>query len=464
MLPNRRFRSVLAVFVLMVLGAASATTVTAQTSSGPSTIPGLLPIVFVHGQSGSAQQFESQAMRFASHGYPQDLLFAYEYDTSLPTNDLERLDDFIDEVLAETGAEQVNLIGHSRGTSYSTAYLDNDEDDIDGASKVAKYINIDGRSPDEEPGGVKSMGIWGEWNSAGSPNNRRGGADALIGTDIHANHHFPDKGHTEVATSAGAFVYMFYFLTGEFPSSPDIIPEPPGQVTIAGRAVLFPQNTGYAGTTVEVWHVDPATGQRIDEEPRHTVDIDETGDFGPLRVTGNQHYELAIVTDESVHHFYYEPFVRDNHFLRLNSSRRGEGISAIVPTSEDSTNINVVRMREMWGDQGEESDRLVIDGTSVVEPDTSPRSNVNLALFAFDDGLDGVTNIEKGVVPPFGSIGFITALDVAIPAQPNGGRPVSVVQTVRGNEDDTVEINVPNWPSSDHAITVQFRDFTGDTK
>jgi hypothetical protein len=35
-----------------------------------------LPVVFVHGGSGSAQQFQSQALRFTSNGYPQELLFA----------------------------------------------------------------------------------------------------------------------------------------------------------------------------------------------------------------------------------------------------------------------------------------------------------------------------------------------------------------------------------------------------
>ena len=31
-----------------------------------------LPIVFVHGFAGSAQQYESQAMRFVANGYPQE--------------------------------------------------------------------------------------------------------------------------------------------------------------------------------------------------------------------------------------------------------------------------------------------------------------------------------------------------------------------------------------------------------
>jgi triacylglycerol esterase/lipase EstA (alpha/beta hydrolase family) len=31
------------------------------------------PMIFVHGGAGSAQQFESQALRFASNGYPPEL-------------------------------------------------------------------------------------------------------------------------------------------------------------------------------------------------------------------------------------------------------------------------------------------------------------------------------------------------------------------------------------------------------
>ena len=42
------------------------------------------PIIFVHGGSGSGAQFESQAMRFTSNGYPQDHIRVLEYDSSIP--------------------------------------------------------------------------------------------------------------------------------------------------------------------------------------------------------------------------------------------------------------------------------------------------------------------------------------------------------------------------------------------
>lgn len=419
----------------------------------------LVPIVFVHGQSGSAQQFETQAMRFTSNGYPDDLLHAFEYDTTQATNPLGDLDAFIDGVLAETGADVVHAIGHSRGTSVMTSYLDPDEGGIDGSAKVAKYVNIDGRSPDELPGGVPTIGIWGEWNSAGSGYNRIGGVDAQIGPDPDDNHHFAAKSHTEVATSPEAFALMYEFFTGEPPATTAVVPEPPGRVEVSGRAVLFPENLGYAGSTVQVWRIDPDTGQRIGDQPRATFPIDETGDFGPVRVNPRHRYEFTIVrpgTGEE-HHTYPEPFVRSDHFLRLNTSLPGGQLDVITPDSDETTNLVIVRMKEFWGDQGDGSDRLLVDGVNVLTPETSPRSAVNLAVFVQDDGLDGQTDLGKGELFPFGFVSFITAVDVALAASPDADGVITIEEEPRGGGDGSV-INVPNWPSSTDNVTVQFRD------
>jgi pimeloyl-ACP methyl ester carboxylesterase len=455
-------RTLVAALAVVGLATGSATFASAERPRGHA--QRLLPIVFVHGQSGSAQQFETQAMRFTSNGYPQDLLFAFEYDTSQSTNPLDDLDAFIDEVLDETGAEKVYAIGHSRGTTVWTTYLSPDEGGIDGSSKVAKYVNIDGRSPADLPGGVPTIGIWGEWNTAGSGFNRRGDTDAQIGPDPDDNFHFGDKSHTEVATSAEAFAVMYEFLTGRPPRTTDVVPEPPGRVTVAGRAVLFPENTGYAGSTVQVWRVDPDTGHRIGSRPRATFPIDESGDFGPVRVNGRWHYEFALVRpDEGTHHFYPEPFLRSDHFLRLNTSLPGGPLDAITPDSDGTTNLVVVRMREFWGDQGSASDQLVVDGTNVIVPATSPRAGVNLAVFVHDDGLDGITDLGKGELFPFNLLTFLTAVDVAIPASPDGSGTVSVVEEPRGSGEATL-LNVPNWPSSTDAVTLQFRDTDQDVQ
>ena len=44
--------------------------------------PEILPSIFVHGFAGSAAQYQSQAMRFSSNGVPDELILAFEYNTS----------------------------------------------------------------------------------------------------------------------------------------------------------------------------------------------------------------------------------------------------------------------------------------------------------------------------------------------------------------------------------------------
>jgi hypothetical protein len=432
--------------------------------------PQVLPLIFVHGQSGSAQQFESQAMRFTSNGYPQDMLFAFEYSTAVSDNPLGDLDAFIDRVLAQTGASQVYAAGHSRGTSVWTGYLEDAA--FNGPAKVMKYVNIDGRSPEELPGGVPTIGIWGEWNTANSGFNLNDdGANAQIGPFPEDNFYFGDKSHTEVATSAEAFAVMYEFLTG-VPADTTAVSEVPAgdEVTVAGRAVFFPENDGYAGSTVEIWEVESATGQRSGQAPLASFAIGDSGDFGPVMLTSGAHYEFALLRpatatfpEESIHHFYPEPFTHDNFFVRLLSSLPGESIAAFIPRSESSTGLLALRQREFWGDQGGNSDELYLDGLNILTPQISPRgrgqgSGVNLAVFAFDDEGDMVTDLEKGELSPFSSITFLTAADVFIPADPEGRGSVEVRLVTRGGGEKV--INLPNRPSTVHRNSVMFRDDT----
>jgi pimeloyl-ACP methyl ester carboxylesterase len=424
----------------------------------------MLPIVFVHGQSGSAQQFETQAMRFTSNGYPQSLLFAFEYDTNQQTQPLAALDAFINDVLQKTGAPKVYAMGHSRGTTVWTTYLDSPA--FNGPAKVAKYVSIDGRRMPTLPGGVPTIGIWGEWNTADSGYNRFGNTNGVIGPDPAANYYFGNKSHTEVATSAEAFALSYRFLTGRSPTTTDVVPEPPGEVQVSGRAVIFPENIGYAGARVETWRVDSRTGHRIGDRPLAAYDIDDTGAFGPLKVNGRHHYEFAVIrpaangAPETVHHFYFEPFGRSNHFVRLNSSRPNTSLEVFLPRDPRYTNLVITRQRDLWGDQGANSDQLLIDGLNVLTAKTSPRVGVNLAFFAYDagpGGPDGATNLDRGELPPFNLLTFLTAADVSISASPDASGTVAVTDVARGSG-NTSTINVPNWPADLHRISIQFRD------
>src|SRR5690606_194918 len=76
-----------------------------------------------------------------------------------------------------------------------------------------------------------------------------------------------------------------------------------------------------------------------------------------------------------------------------------------------------------------------------------------------DAGLDGQTDLGKGMVPPFNSIPFISAADLFIPASPTAGGLVRLSLRTRGAGDAAV-INVPNWASATDRATVQFRDYS----
>src|SRR4030042_3199433 len=103
------------------------------------------PIIFVHGFAGSAAQFESQAMRFESNGYPANYITAYEYDSSPglspefpPADVLAGIDQLIATVLKYSGADKVDGVGHSLGTKVMQTYL---KSSPERAAKVTHYVN-----------------------------------------------------------------------------------------------------------------------------------------------------------------------------------------------------------------------------------------------------------------------------------------------------------------------------------
>ncbi|MCC3653233.1 hypothetical protein LIX60_17540 [Streptomyces sp. S07_1.15] len=402
-----------------------------------------VPVVFVHGHEGSAQQWQSQAKRFSSNGYPDRLLYAFEYNTRVPTDDhaVAGLEEFIDGVRSRTGAPRVDVVAHSRGTRVLHRYLSVPER----AAEVRKYVNLDGTSSAEEPGGVPTLAIWG----SAQPNGSIGGA---------VNVHTTDQGHTETATSARSFAHIHTFLRGRAPATEKVLPEPPGHVEIAGRVVHFPLNSGLAGR-LEVWRLDPATGARADRRPRHVVRTGTDGAFGPLDVNGRHTYELVLVRPgERVNHFYPEPFERSDRFVRLLVSAPG-GVADRADACPGHTSVTVVRNREWWADTAAaDTDRLALNGVQVLNPAVSPAFRQILAVFAFDRDCDGVSHTEAPL-PPFDRIPFLTATDLHLPASPAADGTITVTQTMRGTGGERRTLAVRNWPSDSDTVSVLFKDY-----
>jgi len=413
------------------------------------------PVLFVHGASGSGAQFESQAQRFVTNGYPEDFIYVLEYDSASIATILPQVLMSLDELVAraqrETGSAQVDLVGHSLGTFVSQAFLASPAR----AAQVANYVNVDGRVADALPGGVRTLALF-----AGAAREVQG---QIVGA---TNVTLPDQEHVEAVTSPEAFTEMFRFFTGEAPRTARIRPSRLPVFPVSGRALLFPQNVGVAGSIVAVFEVDPRTGQRKRRSfsrvavPEALFSIDETGDFGPFRARRGAFYEFVILREDArPHSFYFEPFLRSDALVRLNTSEPGQGVGAFVEQSEAAVALAISRQKEFRGDRGpRENDRLLIQRQNILSPTSAPSGFVGapVAFFVFDAASDQKSHLD--VVPdPFGGIAFINAVDLFIPVEP---RPSIEILTVpRGSFRDTRRIAVPARPSTEARITVNLRDF-----
>ena len=425
------------------------------------------PVVFVHGYSGSASQFESQAQRFLANGYPRTYLAAYDHDTGgAGPEDLApvtnaALNEIIDGLLRMSGADKVDLIGHSRGTAVSFIYLSSPER----AAKVAHYVNVDGFQAASLPGNVPTLALWGENNPASQ----------IVGA---TNVYIPTQSHIQICTSAESFDEMYRFFNDEDPATNQILPEPGDHAWIAGEVNYFPANIGADGT-LEIYEVDSDTGFRVADDPVSTWTIGEDGAWGPVRVNRNAAYEFAFEHAAGGNHYFYrEAFTASNFFIRLNTSLPGGGIGVLLTQTPNHTNILISRDKEIWGDQGAGSDILMVDGNSVATPEVAARAFPGLsALFLLDWGFGGHAYLGNpypaffygthvlgqsdlsAPIPIFHSLAFMSGLDLYMPAASPPNRTIPVVLTPRGGGGATQTINVPNWPSSDIRISVVFRDF-----
>jgi pimeloyl-ACP methyl ester carboxylesterase len=402
----------------------------------------LTPVVFVHGQQGSAQQWQSNAKRFSSNGYADKLLYAFEYDTSIPANDhaVAGLQALIQDIRGKIGSSTVDVIAHSRGTTVMHAFLA----DPARAGTVRRYVNVDGRSSASPPGGVPTLALWGSLQ----PNGSIGGATNVYLTTL---------GHTETTTSAEGFTHMYRFLRDRPAFTDRVLPESPGRVEISGRALYFPQNAGAAGL-LQVWEVDDRTGARRGG-PRDVVRVGADGSFGPLRVNGRKHYELVLVRQsQQTYHFYFEPFERSDHFLRLLVSPAG-GIGDFIDKCAGHTALTVVRNREWWADQPEagNNDRLLFNGSDLLAAGVAPRARQVIAAFAFDDNCDRVS-VPGVALAPFNVLPFLTGVDTYLAAEP-AGRPIRITQVARGAGGRSRTITVLNWASDQHTVSVLFKDY-----
>jgi triacylglycerol lipase len=118
------------------------------------TEPGLdhYPIVFAHGNSRDACDFDEHAEYFIERGFGGDALWSITFRETGSTHGMMRdqLEDFIEKIGEETGVNTVSVVGHSLGVTGIRHWMD----DFDRFDRVETFVGLAGANHGTETCGV----------------------------------------------------------------------------------------------------------------------------------------------------------------------------------------------------------------------------------------------------------------------------------------------------------------------
>jgi Lipase C-terminal domain/AF_1763-like, C-terminal domain/Lipase (class 2) len=432
-------------FMSAALAWAAAAPASAKTKKLP-----MLPVLFVHGVESAGSNFASQEMRLESNGYPHGWVEALDYNSlgAAGTNYAGEVEEQIEAAIAalkrRTGQAQVDVVGHSEGTKVMYHYLAESPKAAEHRASVAAYVNLDGQ---ESNPGVRTLAVWAERSGPTGPTGRH-----MQGAE---NVTMPDMTHVQSATSAQTFIQIYKFFRGKLPRH-DIVPQK-GTIQLAGKALEFPQNSGLAGDTVEVWPLN-LQGQRTTKNPIASfaiIDPSEAGGaWGPVTATPGRRYEFALVKPNAkTLHVYMEPFVRSDYDIRLLGSVPIEQDTGKVPGSSGAV---MIRYEEYWGNEPGQNDELLVKGLELCTPSLCPWEKKVNAYFAFNwEGKNESTLNEE---PTLSKLPFIQAAQVYIPASspPNATVSYQLKSSLGGG---VRTLDVPNWEGTTNPIQIFWNDF-----
>ena len=424
-LPRRHLW--LAAFSTLLLGACSGTL--------PTTGSDKPPVVFVHGNGDTAALWQSTLWRFESNGWPRERLHAIDVPYPLArdadnqaqpgrTSTAEHmafLRGEVQAVLQRTGARQVVLVGNSRGGNairnfichgggqnlVSHAVLGgtpnhgvqaipgvNEANEFSGTGPFLRQLNAPKNAQgDEVCGPVKWMTIRSDNNDKfaqpdglwigmkGKPTQVTFAGPELQGA---TNVVLPRIDHRETSYSAVAFEATYRFITGQAPQVA-ITPEPAvvlnGKIVGLGLNPLdaqsgnFVNNLPLPGASLEVFEVDPASGQRKGSAVhRKTVGVD--GLWGPFKGQPRSAYEFVITAKGyATTHIYRSAFPRSSDIVHMKPERVAEA------DRNAQAVVSFVRPRGYFDPQ---RDRMSLDGSTAL-PGVPPGAGVASSKLRLND-------------------------------------------------------------------------------
>jgi hypothetical protein len=391
-----------------------------------------LPLVFIHGFLGSGDTYSTQFQRFIANGYLPSQLHVFDWNSvGAKNNTINQLDSFINMVLANTGANRVNLVGHSAGGGVGYGYLN----DADRALKVAKYVHI-GSSKQTKPAGnngqISTLNIY----SLGDKVVKAGDIPGALNVQQKESDHY------EVATSEASFWEMFHFFNPSITNQQKV--KIKKQPIIAGKACLMGENTPLANAVVEVYGFSLNRGKRMDEKPIFKYNTDQQGNWGPFKAQAAVAYEFVLkpAGGQRTVHYFHEPFTSDDPLVYLRALPKTGMTALLLNTlpSNDQQSVLAIFSSNRAVIAGRDS--LTIDGLNLASETISPASKTAIAHFIFENG-DG--NSTGNLIPTFKSIPFMNGIDFLL--DPNDTKPVHIFYNGK-------HYNLPKIKSASEGIMV----------
>jgi pimeloyl-ACP methyl ester carboxylesterase len=395
------------------------------------------PVVMVHGFLASGDTWTKFHQLFTSNGYKRLELYAFDWNSlAQGANVSPQLDAFIDNILAQTGAAQVRLMGHSAGGGVCYNYLS----DPVRAAKVDGYVHIASSaqaSPAGPDGSEPTLNLWSTTDEIASSGDIPGATNAQI----------PDKDHYQVATSAASFAAIWQFFHATPPATLDIVPQGP-LVCIEGKALYFGENTPLLNAKVEIWEVNPTNGARVGSAPDFTFFSDAAGRWGPENVKANTTFEFVVTPanpSQRPVHYFREPIRRLNSLVYLRTIPPPPSLAGLLlaglPNSPNQTVLNFFSASQAVVNG---RDTLSIAGSLLSTPQYAPPSKTAITYFLYDDG-DSQTELSP--VGLFGSFPFLNGVDMYFPTAPPGSIPLTL---------NNRTLHVRNLPSSQGVVVGVF--------
>jgi len=372
----------------------------------------MIPIVMAHGLIGSGDAYELQLLRFTSNGYPLELIHTFEWNTLDPdfSGHVDDLDVFIDEVLSNTGFEQVDLVGHSYGTRLSMSYCSQ----TDRAKKVRNVVLMGGAVQTGPAGNaasrVPTLNIWSPFDRIVSNGGNTPGATNL---------RLSQKDHFEVASCRESFEAMYQFIRNRPPATSDILPK--GNAVISGKVVSFAENISGNGATLEIYEVDPNTGNRIRSTADALFSIGPDNRWGPFQTKTNARYEFRVSTGmagDRPLRFYKEGFPRDNNNVIIRYSPPEGSVFKLLfdlLPRDNNRPINVYFNASQTMITGR--DQLTMNGINLTTPLFALPNFSTVALFMFD--VNGNSISDGTPLPVLRQIPALSVGDFFFPVHPD---------------------------------------------